>query len=131
MYLPMHPVFCIYVYKDIYMYVYVYIGFHDGSDGKDSACQCRRPGFNPWVEKIPWGKEWLPTPIFLPVKFHGQRSLVGYSPWGHKGSDMTEQLKLSLSCMYTYIHIHTLYYAVNATQTPNMPYSFSDSNYGV
>ena len=107
----------IYVYIDIYMYVYVYMGFLDGSDGEESACQCRRPGFNPWVEKIPWRKEWLSTPIFLPVKFHGQRSLVGYSPWGHKGSDMTEHLKLSLSCMYTYICLHTLYYAVNATQT--------------
>ena len=40
--------------------------------------------------KIPWRKEWLPTPVFLPEKFHGQRSLVGYSPWGNKTSDMTE-----------------------------------------
>ena len=102
------------------MYVYVYMDFLDGSDGKEYSCQCRRPGFNqnnPWVEKIPWRKEWLLTPIFLPVKFHGQRSLMGYSPWGHKESDMTEQLKLSLSNMYTYTCIHTLYYAVNTTQT--------------
>ena len=39
-------------------------------------------GFNPWVEKIPWSRKWLPTPVFLPGEFHGQRSLVGYSPWG-------------------------------------------------
>ena len=44
------------------------------------------PGFDPWVEKIPWRWEWLPTPVFLPRKIHGQRSLVGYSPWGHKKS---------------------------------------------
>ena len=44
----------------------------------------------PWVRKIPWRKEWLPTPVFLPREFYGQRSLVGYSPWGHKESDMTE-----------------------------------------
>ena len=36
------------------------------SDGKESACQCRRPGFDPWVEKIPWRREWQPTPVFLP-----------------------------------------------------------------
>jgi len=41
-----------------------------------------RPGFDPWVGKIPWGREWLPIPVFLPGELHGQRSLVGYSPWG-------------------------------------------------
>ena len=40
------------------------------------------------VGKIPWRREWLPTPVFLPGEFHGQRSLVGYSPWGHKETDM-------------------------------------------
>ena len=44
----------------------------------------RRPGFDPWVGKIPWRREWLSTPVFLSGEFHGQRSLVGYSPWGHK-----------------------------------------------
>ena len=57
----------------------------------------RRPGFNPWVGKIPWRRTWQPTPVFLPGESHGQRSLVGYSPWGHKESDTTEQLTLSLS----------------------------------
>ena len=59
-----------------------------------TACQCRsrrRLGFDPWVGKIPWRRQWQPTPVFLPGKFHGQRSLVGYSPWGRKESDMTEQ----------------------------------------
>ena len=54
--------------------------------------QCRRHGFHPWVRKIRWRREWQPTPVFLPGEFHGQRSLVGYSPWGHRESDMTEQL---------------------------------------
>ena len=49
--------------------------------------QCRRPGFDPWVRKIPWRREWQPTPVFLPGKSHGQRSLVGYKPRGCKESD--------------------------------------------
>ena len=40
-----------------------------------------RLGFNPWDRKIPWSRKWQPTPVFVPGKFHGQRSLVGYSPW--------------------------------------------------
>ena len=47
-------------------------------------------GFNPWVRKIPWRRQWQPTPVFLPGESHGQRSLVGYSPWGHKDLDTTE-----------------------------------------
>ena len=52
--------------------------------GKESACQFRRCWFNPWVRMIPWRSEWQPIPVFLPGEFHGQRSLVGYSPWDHK-----------------------------------------------
>ena len=51
---------------------------------------CKRGGFYPWVGKIPWRRAWQPTPVFLPGESHGQRSLVGYSPWGHKESDVTE-----------------------------------------
>ena len=47
------------------------------------------------VRKIPWRREQLPTPVFLPGEFHGQKSLEGsYSPWGHKESDTTEQLTM-------------------------------------
>ena len=53
-------------------------------------------GFDPWIRKIPWRREWQPTPVFLPREFHGQRSLAGYSPWGHKESDMTEATKHAL-----------------------------------
>ena len=52
--------------------------FPGGSDDKESSC--RRPGFDPWVRKIPWRRERLPIPVFLPGEFHGQRGLVNYSP---------------------------------------------------
>ena len=60
---------------------------------KEYVCQCRRHGFDPWVGKIPWRRKWQPTPIFLPGKPHGQRSVAGYSPWGRKESDMTAHKK--------------------------------------
>ena len=49
------------------------------------------PGSIPWVRKIPWRREWQPTPVFLPGEFRGQRSLRGYSPLGHKDVDRTER----------------------------------------
>ena len=52
--------------------------------------QYRRPGFNPWVRKDPWRREWQPTLVFLTGKSNGQRSLVGYSPWGREELDTTE-----------------------------------------
>ena len=64
-------------------------GFPGGISGKETACQRRRRGFDPWVRKFPWRRKWLPTPVFLPGKSHGQRSLVGYSAWGCEESDMT------------------------------------------
>ena len=48
----------------------------------------------PWVEKIPWGRKWQPTPVFMPGKFHGQRSLLGYSLQGCKELNMTEWLSM-------------------------------------
>ena len=68
--------------------------------------QCRKPGFDPWVENIPWRRKWQPTPVFLPGESHGQRSLMGYSPWGHKESETTLKLNHSRSraslssCLY-------------------------------
>ena len=53
--------------------------------------QCRS-GFDPWVGKIPWRREWQSTPVFLPRELHGQRSLAGYSPWSLKESDTTDRL---------------------------------------
>ena len=54
--------------------------------GKESTCQCRRlesRGFDPWIGKIPWRRKWQAALVFLPGESNGQRSLVGYSPWGH------------------------------------------------
>ena len=70
------------------------IKFPGGSDSKESVCNAGDLGFNPWFGKMPWRREWQPTPIFLPGEFHGQGSLVDCSPWGRKESDMTEQLTL-------------------------------------
>ena len=69
------------------------MGFPCGSAGKESARNAGdlglRPGFDPWVGKIPWRRQRLPTPVFWPGEFHGL-----YRPWGCKESDMTEQLSL-------------------------------------
>ena len=51
---------------------------------KQSPCQCKRCGFDPWVGKIPWRRKRQPTPVFLPGESHGQRSLESYSPGGHR-----------------------------------------------
>ena len=75
---------------------------------KETFLQCKRPEFDPWVGKIPWRKEWISTPVFLPAEFHGQRSLVVYSPWDHKDSDMTDWLQHIHTLTHTYIfqHLH-------------------------
>ena len=70
--------------------------------------QYGRPGLDPWVGKIPWRRDRLPTPVFLPGECHGQRSMVGYSPWGLKESDMTERLKHSTSCLLHVIYISSV-----------------------
>ena len=67
-----------------------YLGLSWWLSSKESACQYRRCGFDPWVGKIPWRSKRQPTPVFLPGEFHGQRGLAGYSPWGCKESDTIE-----------------------------------------
>ena len=59
--------------------------------GKQTTCQGRRLRLDPWIEKIPWKREWQPTPVFLPGECHGQRSLAG-----GKELDTTEQLTFSV-----------------------------------
>ena len=68
--------------------------------GKESACQWRRCGFSPWVGKIPWRRKWQPTPGFVPRESHWQRNLAGYSPWGHKASDMTDRVSKRSKCFW-------------------------------
>ena len=64
---------------------------------KNLRAMQERPGFDPWVEKIPWRREQQPTPVFWPGEFHGERNLAGYSPWGRRESDTTKCLPLSLT----------------------------------
>ena len=63
---------------------------------EESACSAgdRIHEFDPWIGNISWRRKWQPAPVFLPEKPHGQKSLVGYSPWGCKEFDMTELLSL-------------------------------------
>ena len=86
------------------------MGFPGGSAGEESACHAGVLGSTPGWGRFPWRRKWQPTPVFLPGESHAQRSLGGYSPWGHKESDTTEQLrkkiavplnigKLSLKCL--------------------------------
>ena len=65
-----------------------FIFFPGGSDSKASACNTGDPVFNPWAGKIPWRRKWQPTPVLLPGKSHGQRTLVGYSPWGYRATSL-------------------------------------------
>ena len=77
-------------------------GFPGGTSGKEPACQCRRRKrhrFSPWVRKIHWRRAWQPTPVFFPGESHGQRSLVGYSLWDRKESDLTEATQPACMCI--------------------------------
>ena len=91
---------------------------------KKSACPCWRRGFDPWVRKIPWRRKKQPTPIFLPGEFHGQRSLMSYSPlsdwaqlWNSVNYSTLSLRPLLLSspgsycstfCLYKFITVHFL-----------------------
>ena len=98
--------FCSTFWEDLCVSIYP-SGLHWWFSGKESTCQCRRCRFDPWVEKIPWRRKCQPTPVFLPGKSHGQRSLLGYSPWGHKRirHDLTKQQQISIYMLSVCIHI--------------------------
>ena len=67
------------------------LSFPDGSAMKNMPAM-QKIGIDPWVGKIPWRRQWQLTPVSLPGKSHGQRSLAGYRPWGRKEQNTTEQL---------------------------------------
>ena len=69
-------------------YLYRLPKWLNGKVSSSKFRRCKRHGFNPRVWKIHWGRKWQPIPVFLPGKSHGPRSLVGYSPWGHKELDI-------------------------------------------
>ena len=90
------------------MKLYSMRGLPKGLSGKESVCQCRRRRrcrFSPHVRKISWLRKWQPTPIFLPGKSHGQRTLVDYSPWGRKELDTTKQLHLLSLISLDFVHL--------------------------
>ena len=67
-------------------------GFLGGSEGKESACQCRRTRFDSRVRGVPWRRKWQPTPVYFLGKLHGQEEPGGLESMGCKELDMTEQL---------------------------------------
>ena len=87
--------------------------------------QWGRPGFDPCVRKIPWRRKWQPTPVLLPREFHGQRSLVGCSPWGRKESDTTEWLTFLYESRVRYLlnqgstEPHLFFIGVLVSETTN------------
>ena len=89
-------------------------GFPDGTVVKNlpaSVGDVRDTVSISWLGRS-WRRKWQPTPVFLPGKSHGQRSLVGYSPWGCKESEMTEQLSTSHTTSYGHVGPHTVSKAV-------------------
>ena len=84
---------------------------------------------DPWVRKIPWRTKWQPAPVFLPGKSHGQRNLVGYSPWGCKELDKTEHTHTHTSLLaywllkyeiYCDLFILDLYQSTHLSQCQNV-----------
>ena len=79
--------------------------FPGGDSGKELLYQYRtrkRHRFDPWVGKIPWRRAWQPTTVFFPGESHGQSSLVGYSPYGHKESEYYPAIILKESIVNTH-----------------------------
>ena len=83
-----------YIYLSIYLYIYIYVytciyWICLMAQVVRNLPVMQEAQFQPLGREDPWRREWQPTPLFLPVKSHGWKSLVGYSPWGCKESNMT------------------------------------------
>ena len=87
--------------------IHTSLGFPGDSDGKVSACNSGDPGSIPGSGRSPGEGNGNPLPVLVPGKFHGWRSLVGYSPWGRKELDTTEQLHFHFSLSY-FIYLNNL-----------------------
>ena len=90
----------LYILSTIYCFVHFFDDGHSGSADKETSCQCKIHRFSPWVRKFTCRRKWQPAPVFFPGKFQVQRSLVGYSPWGHKESEWLS--------MHTHAQAHIL-----------------------
>ena len=97
---------CLMLFFILLDWVYCLCGLPWWLRGSSVCLRYGRPGFDPWVRKIPWRSKWQPTPVFLPGESHGQRSLVGYSPRGCKESDMTERLHFHFSLSLSLPLVH-------------------------
>ena len=89
--------------------------------GKESTCQCRRfkrHWFNPLVRKSHWSRKKQLVSVFLPGKFHGKRSLVGYSPQGHKESDTTETTQHAFICLQLFLLLIAISYILVISPIP-------------
>ena len=112
--------YCLSSFFHLYMFLlficYWSIGLPRRLSGKDSTCQCRRcrrRGFDPWVGKIAWKREWQPTPVFLSGESHGQRSLVDYRPWVRKEQDTAQHACIvALRCCITFCYITNTCWAI-------------------
>ena len=105
------------------------MGFPGGTSSKEPACQCRRLferlRFDPWVGKIPQRRAQKPTQVFLPGESHGQRSLAGFSPWGHEESDMAEAAQhTSTHSCFTVLSQFLPYSKVNQLYVYTYPFFF-------
>ena len=100
--------------------------------GKESACPCRRYKrlkLDTWDRRIPWRRKWQSTLAFLPGELHGQRSLVGYSPWGLRQLDMTEHVSARVythTHTHTHIHTHVLIYWTNIWMNHSKPITIAN-----
>ena len=91
------------------------LGFPGGAVVKNlpaNAGDAGDSGFCSWVGKIPWRRKWQSTPAFMPGKFRGQRSLVGYGPWGCKEPDVTERMHTMLSSKANSKWLYTILFTV-------------------
>ena len=96
--------------------------------GKRIHLQCRRCGFDPWVGKIICRRKWQPAPVVLLGKFHGQRSLDGYSPQGCKISDMTEWLSTHNAVLILFFPISFTMWIFYINLVSMLIWSLSDSH---
>ena len=99
--IPGNPTLCLALFRSLsYFFGCTFPG---NSDGKESTCNAEDPSSIPGSGRSPGQRNDNPTPVFLPEGFHKQRTLLGYSPWGHKQMDTTEQLPPSITIFWYFL----------------------------